>query len=84
MNKNKKTLEGIVIRNKMIKTVIVEIKSQFKHPVVHKIVTTTKKFKAHDQNSECGLGDRVVIRECKPISKEKRWVVAKILEKAAS
>ncbi len=84
MKTNKKTLEGVVIGNKMNKTVVVEISRLIKHPVVKKYLTVKKKYKVHDGKSECDLGDKVLIRETKPISKEKCWVVTQILQKVAS
>jgi len=83
MNKNKKEMEAIVIKNKMDKTVVVEIKRMLKHPIYKKYLTEKKKYKAHDEKNACQIGDKVLIRESKPISKEKRWAVVKILEKAA-
>ncbi len=80
----KKELEGIVISNKMQKTVVVEIQRQVKHPIFKKYYTLKKKYKAHDENSECQVGDRVLMRETKPISREKRWAVIKVLQKVAA
>ena len=82
MNKNKKEMEAIVLKNKMQKTVVVEIKQLVKHSFFKKYHTIKKKYKVHDGKSECQVGDRVMIRETKPISKEKRWAVVKVLEKA--
>lgn len=78
----KKELEVTVIKNKMNKTVVVEIKELVQHPTLKKIRSMTKKYKAHDENNECQVGDKVLIRESRPISKEKCWVVVKILEKS--
>ena len=82
MERNRrKVRSGKVISNKMDKTVVVEIKSLVKHPLYGRIVRRTTKFKAHDE-FECGLGDTVEIMETRPISKDKRWIVSKIVEKA--
>jgi small subunit ribosomal protein S17 len=83
MNKQRKTLEGTVLKNKMEKTVVVETKRKIKHPLVKKYYTVTKTYKAHDDNNECQVGDMVLIGETKPISKEKRWAVLKVINKAA-
>ncbi len=83
MKSVKQEMEAVVLSNKMQKTVVVQIKTQIKHPTFKKIYTINKKYKAHDEKSECGIGDRVLIRESRPLSKEKRWVVIKVLEKAA-
>ena len=66
----------------MDKTVVVAIRERVKHPLYGKIVNRTKKFKAHDENNECGIGDRVLIAETRPISKDKCWRVVSIVEKA--
>lgn len=79
---DRKTREGIVVSDKMDKTVVVSVVEKYKHPLYKKTVTRIKKFKAHDENNECGIGDRVEITETRPISKDKRWRVSKIVEKA--
>ena len=79
---DRKTREGVVVSNKMDKTVVVSVVEKYKHPLYKKTVTRTKKFKAHDENNECGVGDRVEIVETRPISKDKCWRVSKIVEKA--
>lgn len=76
----RKTRQGIVVSNKMEKTVVVEIERRVSHPLYGKVVQRTKKFKAHDEIG-CDTGDRVEIMETRPISKDKRWRVTKILEK---
>ena len=76
------TLVGIVTSDKMDKTVVVSIKDRVKHPLYSKIVNRTVKIKAHDENNECGVGDRVLVMETRPLSKDKRWRVAEIIEKA--
>ena len=78
----RKTLVGIVTSDKMDKTVVVSIKDRVKHPLYVKIVNKTVKLKAHDENNECGVGDRVLVMETRPLSKDKRWRVAEIIEKA--
>ncbi|MCQ2486780.1 MAG: 30S ribosomal protein S17 [Clostridia bacterium] len=78
----RKTQVGIVSSDKMDKTVVVTIKDRVKHPLYKKIVNRTVKIKAHDENNECHVGDRVLIMETRPISKDKRWRVAEILQKA--
>ena len=77
-----KTRVGIVTSDKMDKTVVVTIKNRVRHPLYNKIVNDTVKYKAHDENNECGIGDKVLIMECRPYSKDKRWRVVEIVEKA--
>ncbi|OVE80692.1 30S ribosomal protein S17 [bacterium K02(2017)] len=84
MNKNKKEIDAVVLKNKMDKTVVVETKRLVKHSLFKKFYTTKKKYKAHDEKNECQVGDKVVIRESKPLSKEKRWAVVKIVQKSAA
>ncbi len=74
----KKQLVGTVVSNKMEKTVVVEVETKKRHPVYHKVVKKKKKFKAHDETG-VKVGDRVIIEETRPLSKSKRWIVAKIL-----
>ncbi len=78
----RKTRVGIVTSDKMDKTVVVTIKNRVRHPLYNKIVNDTVKYKAHDENNECGIGDKVLIMECRPYSKDKRWRVVEIIEKA--
>ena len=78
----RKTRVGIVTSDKMDKTVVVSIKDRVKHPLYGKIVNHTLKVKAHDEANECGIGDRVMIMETRPMSKDKRWRVCVIIEKA--
>lgn len=78
----RKTRVGVVTSDKMDKTVVVTIKDKVRHPLYNKIVNRTVKYKAHDENNECGMGDKVLIMECRPYSKDKRWRVVKIVEKA--
>ncbi len=79
--KQAKTMVGTVVSNKMDKTVVVSVERMILHPVYHKYVKMRRKYKAHDENNECGIGDRVLVIQSKPISKEKRWRVKKIIEK---
>ena len=78
----RKNRVGVVVSDKMDKTVVVAIRERVKHPLYGKIVNRTKKFKAHDELNECGVGDRVLIAETRPLSKDKCWRVVKIVEKA--
>ncbi|MBR4867677.1 MAG: 30S ribosomal protein S17 [Clostridia bacterium] len=78
----RKTRTGIVASNKMEKTVVVAVQDNVKHPLYNKIVKRTVKFKAHDEENACNIGDRVMIMETRPISKDKRWRVVEIIEKA--
>jgi small subunit ribosomal protein S17 len=78
----RKTNVGKVVSDKMDKTVVVAIEDNVKHPLYKKVVKHTARFKAHDENNECKTGDRVLIMETRPLSKDKRWRLVKILEKA--
>jgi len=78
----RKTRNGRVVSDKMDKTIVVAIEDSVKHPLYKKIVKRTVRFKAHDENNECRIGDRVQIMETRPLSKDKRWRLVKILEKA--
>ena len=78
----RKTEVGKVVSDKMDKTVVVAIQNSVKHPLYNKIVKRTIKFKAHDENNEAGIGDRVKIMETRPLSKDKRWRLVEIIEKA--
>lgn len=78
----RKTQVGLVTSDKMDKTVVVSIKDRVQHPLYKKIVNRTVKIKAHDEKNECGVGDKVLIMETRPLSKNKRWRVAEIIEKA--
>ena len=73
---------GIVVSDKRDKTVVVAISERVKHPLYKKIVSRTKKLKAHDENNECRVGDKVLVTETRPLSKEKCWRVSEIIEKA--
>ena len=78
----RKTRVGKVVSNKMDKTIVVAIKTKVRHPLYGKMVNRTRQFKAHDENNECGIGDTVKIMETRPISKDKRWRLVEIIEKA--
>ncbi len=78
----RKTRVGIVTSDKMDKTIVVSIVDNVKHPLYNKIVKRTVKFKAHDENNECGIGDTVEIMETRPLSKDKYFRVVRIIEKA--
>lgn len=83
MERNKrKSRVGVVVSDKMDKTVVVAIEQRYKHPLYKKTVTQTKKFKAHDELNECGIGDTVSIVETRKLSKDKNWRVEKIVERA--
>ncbi|MBC8585947.1 30S ribosomal protein S17 [Youxingia wuxianensis] len=78
----RKTRVGMVVSDKMDKTVVVAIQDNVKHPLYKKIIKRTSKFKAHDEKNECGIGDKVEIMETRPLSKDKRWRVVNIISKA--
>ena len=78
----RKTRVGMVVSDKMDKTVVVEIKERVRHPLYGKIMNQTSKLKAHDENNECGIGDTVRIMETRPLSKDKCWRLVEIVEKA--
>ncbi len=78
----RKSRVGYVVSDKMDKTVVISIKDNVKHPIYGKIVKRTLKVHAHDENNECGVGDKVSIMETRPLSKTKRWRVVSIIEKA--
>ncbi len=78
----RKTRVGIVTSDKMEKTVVVSVKDRVRHPLYKKIVNNTYKLKAHDEKNECGIGDKVLVMETRPLSKDKRWRVVEIIEKA--
>ncbi len=78
----RKTRIGKVVSDKMDKTIVVAIETSVKHPLYKKIVKRTYKLKAHDENNECGIGDKVKVMETRPFSKDKRWRLVEIVEKA--
>lgn len=79
---HRKVREGIVVSDKMDKTIVVAIQDKTKHPLYKKTINTTKKLKAHDENNEAGIGDTVEIMETRPLSRDKRWRLVKVVEKA--
>ena len=73
---------GVVVSDKMDKTIVVEIRTRVKHPLYGKIMNRTTRFKAHDENNECGIGDTVRVMETRPLSKDKNWRLVEIVEKS--
>ncbi len=80
--KVRKTKIGIVSSDKMNKSITVVVERQIKHPIYGKFIKRSKKFTAHDEENQCGIGDRVLIMETRPLSKNKRWRLVEVLEKA--
>lgn len=80
--KNRKSQIGIVVSDKMEKTIVVKVETRVAHPLYGKTMLTSKKYKAHDENNEARIGDRVQIVETRPLSKDKRWRLQSIVEKA--
>ena len=78
----RKTRIGVVVSDKMDKTIVVAIRTRVKHPLYGKIMNRTSKIKAHDEENQCGVGDTVKIMETRPLSKDKRWRLVEIIEKA--
>ena len=70
---------GIVISNKMEKTVVIKVENRYSHPIYDKIVIKTKKYLVHDENQECNIGDQVLVQECRPLSRRKRWILTKVI-----
>ena len=81
-SKKPRVLKGVVVSNKMQKTIVVRVDRLKKHPKYLKYMKISHRFKAHDEKNDAGLGDIVLIRETKPISKEKRWILAQVLTRA--
>ena len=79
---DRKTREGIVVSNKMDKTIVVKLEEQYTHSLYGKVVSRSVKFKAHDEKNEAGIGDRVLLMETRPLSATKRWRMVSIIEKA--
>jgi small subunit ribosomal protein S17 len=79
---SRKTRVGKVVSDKMDKTIVVAVEDRVQHPLYKKIIKRTYKLKAHDENNECGIGDRVRVMETRPLSKDKRWRLVEIIEKA--
>ena len=78
----RKTRTGKVVSNKMDKTIVVAIENHVKHPLYNKVVKRTYKLKAHDENNDCNIGDTVKVMETRPLSKDKRWRLVEIVERA--
>ncbi|MEO5851156.1 MAG: 30S ribosomal protein S17 [Nocardioides sp.] len=78
----RKTREGIVVSDKMDKTVVVSVEDRVKHPLYGKVLRKTSRLKAHDEQNDCGVGDRVLVMETRPLSATKRWRVVQVLERA--
>jgi small subunit ribosomal protein S17 len=78
----RKTKMGLVTSNKMNKSIVVSVERKEKHPIYGKFINKTKKFMAHDENNTCGIGDKVLIMEIRPLSKNKKWRLVEVLEKA--
>ena len=78
----RKSREGLVVSDKMDKTVVVAVEDRVKHPLYGKVMRKTSRLKAHDETNQCGIGDRVLIMETRPLSATKRWRLVEILEKA--
>jgi small subunit ribosomal protein S17 len=78
----RKTREGLIVSDKMDKTVVVAVEDRVKHALYGKVLRRTSKLKAHDEKNECGMGDRVLIMETRPLSATKRWRVVEVLERA--
>jgi small subunit ribosomal protein S17 len=79
---DRKTREGLVVSDKMDKTVVVAVEDRVKHPMYGKVIRRTSKLKAHDETNQVGIGDRVLIMETRPLSATKRWRVVEVLERA--
>jgi small subunit ribosomal protein S17 len=82
MEKNRKIRIGKVTSNKMKKTVVVQVETLRRHPLYHKVVRYSSRFKAHDETNACNIGDTVKIAETRPMSKDKRWTIVEIIQKA--
>ena len=79
---DRKIREGLVVSDKMDKTVVVAVEDRVKHPLYGKVIRRTSKLKAHDESNDCGVGDRVLLMEVRPLSATKRWRVVEVLERA--
>lgn len=80
--KSRKTRVGTVVSDKMDKTIVVAVFDNVRHPLYKKIIKKTYRLKAHDEKNECGIGDKVQVMETRPLSKDKRWRLVKVLDKA--
>ena len=78
-----RTLVGIVVSNKMTKTIVVRVERKIKHPMYGKYIKRTKKYHVHDEDNSCAIGDKVQIKETRPLSKTKSWTLDKVVERAA-
>ena len=78
----RKVRQGVVVSDANDKTIVVAVEERKPHPIYKKMITSTKKFHAHDENNECGVGDTVKVMECRPLSKDKRWRLVEIIKKA--
>lgn len=78
----RKTRVGVVVSDKMDKTIVIQIKTRVRHPLYGKIMNQSSKLKAHDENNACGIGDTVRVMETRPLSRDKRWRLVEIIEKA--
>lgn len=74
---------GTVVSNKMEKTIVVKVENRYPHPIYSKTITKTKKYLVHDEMGECNIGDQVLVQECRPLSRKKRWKLAKIISKSS-
>nr|YP_010444263.1 ribosomal protein S17 [Fibrocapsa japonica]UTE95150.1 ribosomal protein S17 [Fibrocapsa japonica] len=74
---------GIVISNKMTKTIVIAVENRYKSPIYSKIKISTKQYLVHDEFNECNVGDKIIVKESRPLSKKKRWVLKKIIDKAS-
>lgn len=74
---------GTVISNKMDKTIVVKVENRYPHPIYLKTMTKTKKYLVHDEMGECNIGDQVLVQECRPLSRRKRWKLRKIISKSS-
>lgn len=74
---------GIVVSNKMQKTIVVKVESRYSHPIYSKTMVKTKKYLAHDESGQCNIGDQVLVQETRPLSKRKRWELVKVLSKSS-
>lgn len=73
---------GVIVSNKMAKSVVVEVEYRYRHPIYSKIVVRTKRYMAHDEANECNIGDKVILEPTRPLSRKKRWIVKQILNKS--
>ena len=74
---------GIVISDKMQKSIVVKVENRYSHPIYSKTMIKTKKYLVHDETNECNIGDQVLVQECRPLSRRKRWILAKVISKSS-